>query len=417
MLPGGQTLIFSLVPSSNEWDTGKTVAQNLKSGARKVLIEGGIDARYAPTGHLVYSVGGNVLAVPFDPGRLQVTGEPVPVIQGVMRFAVIGASQFDFSQAGTLLYVPGPATLSSARYSLAIADRNGGAEPLKLPVGAYDYPRVSRDGKRLAYQTDDGKEAAVWVYDLSGASAPLRLTFQGSNRYPIWSSDGSRVAFQSDREGDLGIFWQRADGTGSAERLTRSEKGIGHIPDSFSPDGRYLSYTAALGRAAAVWTLSLSDRKATVFAEAPGTRREASEFSPDGRWLAYSAYTFGKGGTDDRVFVQPFPLDGSKYQISQGSHPRWSKDGKELHFSFAPGSAGVVSISSKGGFAFSSPTHRATPLSGAANGPSRTDILPDGRSVGVMGGDLFPTGAFSKPQMRVVLNWFEDLKQRVSGAK
>jgi Tol biopolymer transport system component len=414
LLPDGQTLIFTLATASNQWDTAKTVAQNLKSGARKVLIEGGIDARYAPTGHLVYSVGGNVLAAPFDPGRLQVTAEAVPVLQGVMRYAIIGASQFDFSRTGSLVYVPGPAMVSSARNSLAIVDRKGLLESLKLPPETYDFPRVSRDGKRLAYQTDDGKVAAIWIYDLSRATAPRRLTLQGSNRYPVWSPDGERVAFQSDREGDLGIFWQRADGTGTAERLTRSEKDIGHIPDSFSPDGRYLSYTSAVGPAAAVWMLSLSDRKATHFAGDPGVRTEASVFSPDGRWVAYS---LDAANGVDTVFVQAFAANGGKYQIGQGGHPCWSRDGKELYLNVGLNTAAVVNIDDKGGFAFGSPTHYATSLVGSPTGPRRSDTLPDGRSIGVVAAQPFPAGGPAKPQMRVVLNWFEDLKQHASGVK
>jgi Tol biopolymer transport system component len=104
---------------------------------------------------------------------------------------------------------------------------------------------LARRGKRVAYQVDDGKESSIWIYELSGPSAPRRLTLPGTgaNRYPVWSSDGKRVTFQSDREGDLGIFWQLADGSAAAERLTKPEKEIGHVPDSWSPDGQTLSFT------------------------------------------------------------------------------------------------------------------------------------------------------------------------------
>jgi Tol biopolymer transport system component len=121
--------------------------------------------------------------------------------------------------------------------SLVLVNGKGVVGPIKLPPGPYGYPRVSRDGKRLTYGTDEGKDAVVWIYDLSGTNAPERLTFQGASRYPVWSADGQRVAFQWDREGDSGIFWQRADAAGTAERLTQPEKGVAHIPDSSSPDG------------------------------------------------------------------------------------------------------------------------------------------------------------------------------------
>src|SRR6058998_577220 len=113
-----------------------------------------------------------------------------------------------------------------------------------------------------------------------------RLTFGGANRFPIWSADGERVAFQSDRVGDLGIFWQRADGAGTAERLTKPEQGVAHVPDSWSPDGNNLSFTAVKGNEAAVWIFSIKEKKAAVFAQAASTFLSWSAFSPDGAWLA-----------------------------------------------------------------------------------------------------------------------------------
>ena len=163
------------------------------------------------------------------------------------------------------------------------------------------------------------------------------------NRYPAWSADGARVAFQSDREGDLGIFWQSADGTGAAERLTKPEQGFAHTPDSFSPDGHQLSFTASHGSISAVWTLSLRDRKATLFAGSPLGFTEASMFSPDGRWVAYSVDL--AGSTDNTVYVQAFPATPAKYQIAQGNGPVWSRDGKQIFFTTGPNSSAVVNMS------------------------------------------------------------------------
>ena len=102
-------------------------------------------------------------------------------------------------------------------------DRNGIPKPLGLPPGPYWHPRISPNGKQLVFYTDDGKEQIVWIYDLDGKTSLRRLTFGGKNFVPIWSADSQRVMFQSDREGDLGLFWQRADGTGVAERVTKPE--------------------------------------------------------------------------------------------------------------------------------------------------------------------------------------------------
>ncbi len=412
ILPGGQAVLFTLVSGSSgasaPFDNAQIILQNLKSGARKNLIEGGSAARYLPSGHIVYAQGGTLFAVPFDGQRLEVTGGPVPVVNGVLRGPPSGVADFSFSNTGSLIYVPGPASAGSSSDSLVLVDRKGGVESLKLPPAAYAYPRISHDAKRIVYETDDGKEVVIWVYELSGASAPRRLTFGGSNRYPIWSADDQRVAFQSDRGGDLGIFWQRADGNGTVERLTKPEKGVSHAPDSWSPDGQQLSFTVYKVDAAEVWTFSLRDRKATPFANSPSLTSEGSVFSPDGRWLAYES---NETGTSE-IYMRPFPATATKYQISKGFsvHPFWSTSGKELFFSTGPTSFAVVNITTQPGVTFSSraPVPRGG-LSGTATGPRTYDILPDGRFIGVVPARQIQAGA---SQIQVVLNWFEDLRQR-----
>src|SRR5262249_25586286 len=160
------------------------------------------------------------------------------IVEGV-RQSGAGIALYDLSSTGTLLYIPGPVGASTSSINLALVDRTGKGDikPLNLPRGVYFYPRISPDGKRIAFGTSTDKEAIIWIYDLSGTSSMRRLTFGGANRFPVWSRDGRYVAFQSDREGDLGIFWQLADGTGAVERLTTAEKGVSHIPDSWSFDG------------------------------------------------------------------------------------------------------------------------------------------------------------------------------------
>jgi eukaryotic-like serine/threonine-protein kinase len=413
MLPDAQAVIFTLATDEKDWDKAQIVAQTLKSGARKILIQGGSYARYLPTGHLAYFFGGTLLAVPFDPRRLEVTGGAVPILEGVTRDMFMGVAQFDFSAAGSLIYVPGPALLKSLQNTLVIVDQKGGTESLKFPPAAYSFPRVSPDGKRLVYELDDGKEAAIWVSDLSGFNASRRLTFQGANRYPVWSPDGERIAFQSDREGDLGIFWQRADGTGTVERLTKPENGVAHIPDSFSPDKQQVSFTAVRGGASAVWTLSLRERKATLFAESPSGFAEASMFSSDGRWIAYSVDSSKRG--DNTVYVQAFPVTPGKYQIGQGNCPLWSRDGKQLSFSTGPRTYAEVNVTTEGSFAFTSPTPvQKGGLLGNPAGPRRFDALADGRFIGVVPASLIQTAAAATPQIHVVLNWFEVLRQRVA---
>ena len=115
------------------------------SGERKILVESGSDARYVPTGHIVYALAGTLFAVPFDLGHLEVTSGHVPVVERVRRAGVAtGSAHFDFSATGSLVYVPGPVSIQGGQNSLVIADRKGGREALKLPPHAYDTPRVER---------------------------------------------------------------------------------------------------------------------------------------------------------------------------------------------------------------------------------------------------------------------------------
>ena len=129
----------------------------------------------------------------------------------------------------------------------------------------------------------DSSGLNIWVIDLTGAYSLRRLTYGGRNRSPLWSPDGERVAFQSDREGDAGIFVQRADGHGTAQRLTRAEAGVSHTPDSWSPDGRFIVYASNQGSEYSLWSLSVSDAKAEPFDRVRSGKPLNATLSPDGK--------------------------------------------------------------------------------------------------------------------------------------
>ena len=265
ILPGGNTLLFTIAKTAegpSRWDTARVVVQSLESRERKTVFEGGSAARYVPTGHLLYVRGGTLFAVPFDVSRGRVSGQAVAVVQGVRRTAegFTGGAQFAVSNSGHLFYIPGPVTAGTSDRTIALADRAGVVTRLPIPPGPYVYTRASRDGARLAVGTDDGKEAAVWICRLPEKSAALqRLTMEGRNRYPIWSPDGTRVAFQSDRGGEQAIYVQRVDGIGRPGRLAGAQNGASLIPESWSPDGRWILLSQQKGSDFSLWTLSLQD--------------------------------------------------------------------------------------------------------------------------------------------------------------
>ena len=412
LLPDGQHVLFTRVGASPAGliETSEIVVESLSSHQRSTVIEAGSEARLLPTGHLVYALAGVLFAAPFDSRSLKTTGAPVAVLEGVRRsVASTPAALYDVSDNGTLIYVPGPASFSATGLDVAMIDRDGAVAPLKLPPGPYEFPRVAPDGKRIAVQRDDGKQSNVWIYDLSGSASLRRLTNAGRNSHPVWSPDNQRVAYQSDREGDAGLFWQQADGTGTAERLTTSEKDVEHIPESWSPDGQHLLFarTTKAGTST-LWTLSLKDRTVTRFGDFEIRARNlpSAAFSPDGQLVAYGVGTEG-------IFVQPFPPTGATVLVDVGIHPVWSVDGKELFYR-QRGQTFAVSVTTKPTFAFGKPV----PVkmgSYRQRGPTvarELDPAPDGTHFAAV---VLAGGAFdaSEAQIRVVVNWFEELKQRV----
>ena len=422
-------LLFAVDPLSGDAQSPtRIVVQRPGEKVRTTIVDSGADPRYVPSGHLIYVSSGVLYARTFDRSHM-VVGGAVPVVEGVLRTTGSGVlGWYAVSDSGTLVYLPGPADAGSVNVTIALFDRAGKAEPLPVPAGPYSEPRMSPDGRRIAFGYSDAHDTSVWVYDLTAGGSARRLTFGGRDRFPIWSSDSQRVIFQSNREGDLALFWQRADGVGAAERLTKPAKDVAHVPQSASPDGKLLlvDQTKDAGRPASNLGL-LTDAKTSleVFAFMDKSLKPFgvvsalstnAVFSPDGRWVAYSTREAGR--QQGTTFVQPIPATGAKFQIStnteDGHHPVWSSDGKELFYTPGGGQRLIgVTVTASQGFAFAPAPPVVRPFinhSGASERPF--DAAHDGKRF--LG--LIPAGADSaapaRTEMRVVLNWFEELKAR-----
>jgi serine/threonine-protein kinase len=419
MLPGGKALLFSIFDAAR--GRQQIAVQVLNSPQRKILMDQDLtyaalpDARYLPTGHIVYVHAGTLFAAPFDVKRLEIGPVSVAVIQGI-RVSTALEPLLSISESGSLIYMPGP-TSTSNLFTLAFADREGVLEGLKLQPGPYQTPRISLDGKRIVFGLEDGKDADIWVYDLSRKGSPSRLTFGGKNRFPVWSPNGDRIAFQSDREGDLGIFVQRADGNGTAERLTTPEKGAAHIPESWGPVGDTLLFRALKSATAPIgtlWTLSIQGKKLSPFGGVESDNPTAAVFSPDGHWVAYNTYLPDK--YIDEIYVQPFPATGAKYQLPiprDNHHAAWSRDGKELLYIPGPGEFAAIGVTTTPSFAFGNPMPIKQILQTYAPGsPRQYDVAPDGRLLGELPADQSITNGPLTSQIQVVLNWFTELRER-----
>jgi dipeptidyl aminopeptidase/acylaminoacyl peptidase len=175
------------------------------------------------------------------------------------------AAQFAVATNGSLVYLPGPADAKTDTRLLGLFDRNGGRTAVPTPAADINHPRVSPDGKRVAFAIDDDTSSEIRTYELGGATAVRRLTFGGQNRFPIWTSDGERIVFQSDRDGDRGIYWQRADGASAAERVTKAGPGDAHIPEAWSSRGDGFLFRIVRGLTHTLQFYSLSQKEFVPF--------------------------------------------------------------------------------------------------------------------------------------------------------
>jgi len=432
-------VLFAAAPTTSNWANAHVAVQSVGTGERRSLVQGGTHPRYAPSGHLVFSQGGTLMAVPFDPQRLSVTGAAVPVVEGVLQSPSTGAAQYSISTTGSLVYVQGG--IQSAQRRLTWVSRSGAEQPLASPARAYRNPRLSPDGRRVAVNVEE-QETQVWLYDLSRETL-TRLTFGGnSNINPTWTPDGKRIAFQSNKEGPPNIFWQLADGSGGLERLTTSE--YMQSPNSWSPDGQLLAFleitpttgydisvlrmgdpsrgsgqapSASSGQAPSAGSLRDSGQAGQVRKAQPFLRTPFNEsvprFSPDGRWLAYISNESGRY----EIYAQPYPGPGGKWLISTdgGTEPVWNPNGRELFYRSGDKMM-AVDITTQPGFAAGKPRM----LFGGLYLPTPAtlpnyDVSPDGQRFLML--KPIEQAQAAPTQINVVLNWFEELKQKVPAGK
>ena len=288
-----------------------------------MLLRGGSHGHYVASGlgspkraereggHLVYVAAGTLRAIPFDPTRLETHGTAVPVLP---RLATKDTGTGDFAVAadGTLVYVDAPGGLAAANArTLVWVDRSGKEEPVAAPPRTYLHPRLSPDGTRVALSSLD-EENDLWIWDLRRATL-TRLTLDpGQDWFPVWTPDGRRIIFSSNRGGQFNLWWQAADGTGAAERLTTSS----HVQfvTGITPDGTAVVFneqTPTMGNDLLQLALD-GTRRVTPLLQTKFDERNGI-VSPDGRWLAYESNSSGSF----EIYVRPFPnVGGGQWQVS-----------------------------------------------------------------------------------------------------
>ena len=423
-LPDGRGILVTISDSQlpGRWDVSH-IALILPSGERRIIVANASDARLLPTGHLAYSVGGVVFAQPFDMRTLTVSGNRVAVLEGVGRSAPSTAtSHYDVSATGTLVLVRGPQTVTDGAQALVVYSSDGKAVPLSLPEDRYENPRVSPGGRRLTFATNDDNRADVWVYDFDGPADRRRLTVGGRNRFPIWTHDARRIAYQSNRAGDYGIFWQAADGTGSADRLTTAVEKTAHVPSVWSPSGDVMLYEVVTPEDFQLWSYSVSAKQSQRLIATSSGAPFTPVFSPDGKWLAYHTQqesTSGVADTRNTVWVRPYPLNDDVYEVSSDGtshHPAWTPDGKAVIYTVGAGQFKSREIQRDRGFGLGvaralSPLTLPTLPADAEARPF--DVMPDNRFITATNTlDQARPGAAGGAEIEVVLNWFAELRSK-----
>jgi Tol biopolymer transport system component/predicted Ser/Thr protein kinase len=425
ILPGGQAVLFTGGTSQASYEDASIEVLSLKSGQWKAVQHGGYFGRYLATsnaaGHLVYVHQGTLFAVGFDLDRLEIRGTPAPLLEDVAGDADSGAGRYDVARNGTLVYRSGKSSI--AGWPIAWLDGTGKMNPLLAAPGQYFRPRFSPDGNRLALAVGPFGSGDIQVYDWQRGTT-TRLTFTQSNTNNVWAPDGKHIVFRSEAPGRFSILWIRADGAGEAQTLLESKGNLRLY--SFSPDGRRLAFAEQdVDTGYDLWTLPLdvSDQdhpkpgKPELFLRTPSNESEPA-FSPDGRWIVYKSNESGR----DEVYVRPFPGPGGKWQISTGggTHPIWSRNGRELFYETLDNRIMVSNYTAKAdSFVPDKPSTWSNTqiLETRSSAVDNLDLAPDGRRFAV-----FPRPDATGEQkgsvhVTVLLNFFDELRRRVPAGK
>jgi eukaryotic-like serine/threonine-protein kinase len=399
LLPGGQAVLFTIHQAEERF----SIAVQSPSGQRKVIIDSGFNGRYSSSGHIVYARSSAILAVPFDLNRLAVTGAPVTLVEDVATVPRNGYGGFHLSRNGSLAFQPEP---SLAGRVLTWVTRSGTETPLPIPPRSFMTPRVSTDGKTVAFAVADRERRDVWTYELA-TDKLARVTREGDNAAPLWTPDGRRLTYTS-RRGDVQhLFWQPADGSGIPESLLTSRNRL--WPNVWTGDNRTLIYVEdPPSDDFQIFVLRRDGEwRSQRLTHGPGANGFPN-LSRDGRWLAFMSDETGR----NEVYVDAFPALDSHYQVTVegGREPVFSRDGRDLFYRsgsrmFAvPVDAGRTFSAGKPVRLFEGPFVREV---------LDYDVAPDGRFLMIR-----PSEEEQAPaHLNVVLNWVDELVRRVPSGK
>ena len=405
-LPGGNAILFTITSQIGGDDSAQIAVLDLQRHAQKILIPNASHAQYVASGHLVFIAAGALWAVPFDLARLDVHGTPVRVLPRLLT-TVNGSGQFAVATDGTLVYAD-PLSATSAASTLVWVDRTGRETPLGAPERAYLEARLSPDGARIAVTIAD-QDQDIWVWDIDRATLTRVTSDPANDAAPVWTSDGQRLIFASQRDGgSFNLWWQTADGAGSAQRLTTSANAQG--PTSLSADGReVVFFQNAPPRLFDISRLVLQGMQVSPLLETSFSELNGN-ISLDGRWLAYQSNRSGSS----EIYVRPFPnTSAGQWAVSTtgGRMPAWSRN--HLYFFQADGALMEVQFDGQSSRWSAGPPKKlldALYFSGGNTQVARTyDVVPDGQQLVMIKPSRIDASSAASGLI-VVEHWDEELK-------
>ena len=387
-LPDGRHFVYLV--HAGDAKAGGIYLGSLDSNAKTKILDGEVRAMVASPNHLLFIRDGALMAQNMDGSGL-LSGDPVLIARGVANNPTpgLGRATFTASTNGVIVYRTGgvggiPVT------QFTWLDRQGTKLSTVGQPGQFEGFDLSGDDGRLVAAVYDprSRTSDIWVLDVA-RGASQRLTFDPAEEdEPSWSPDGLRVAFKSQRNGPFDLFTKPA--TGAADEVALKSS-INKTPEHWSPDGRFLMFTADDPQAASdLWLLPMTgDRTPKPLVQTPA-HEEQARFSPDGRWFAY---TSDESGTL-QVYVQPFPPTGAKWQVSTGggSQPGWRRDGKELFYLSAERKLTAVAVNTTAAFQ-ASPPNELFRISTRGFGRNEYSVSGDGQRFLIPWAIDQPTGA------------------------
>jgi Tol biopolymer transport system component len=324
-LPDGRTVLFVSTATA---DLPPSIwAGSLDTpGATRVVETGSSNLQYA-SGHLLYLREGTLVAQPFDPEGLVVTGDPVPLAGRVLMQGVsqLGYGLFSASDTGVLVHMAG-AALTGGDARLAWVDRRGNATEAIGESGNYLGLALSHDETRVAV-VGNADSVDISLINLSnGVRTPF--TFEPTNELlPVWSLNDRFLDYT---ENNGAAYRKPSNGAGTSERVLPDEERTTPVWDRTRDDA--FLYSVSGGASLDLWVLPAGADGAPFQLAATDGEDIWAKVSPDGRWVAYTSVVQGTPRVWVVPFARPEESTGGRWSVAIGSWAAWGADGRELFY-------------------------------------------------------------------------------------